>query len=283
MRFSRPIAGDVAVTLASSRRRGNGGRPKAGYQSGNDAGKLPPYDRAAMRPPSAAPRPGSRVSGPAGAGSDHVEPRPATSLRGRLHQLAFLACLPAAAVLLAAASSPGRRLAVLVYAGSALGLFGVSGVYHRRYLPRAQRVLKRADHSMIFVFEAGSYTPFGVVLLGGALRVGFLTALWAVAIGGLVLENRHIDRVGGPADLWRVLLAGFGLPFLPHVLPALDRPDVALYLGGLAIYFAGALVLSRRRPDPAPARFGFHELSHAIMLGGTACHYLLYLRLLRGG
>ncbi|GAC1328138.1 MAG: hemolysin III family protein [Mycobacteriales bacterium] len=203
------------------------------------------------------------------------------SLRGRLHQAAFLACLPATAILLAAARTSGQRLAALVYAASALGLFGVSGVYHRAYLPRAQRALKRVDHSMIFVFEAGSYTPFGVILLNGSTRVGFLAALWLFAAGGVVLENREVDRVGGPADLWRVALAGSGLPLLPHVLPAMSALDVALYLGGLGVYFAGAVVLSRRRPDPLPTRFGYHELSHAIMLGGTVCHYLLYLHLLR--
>jgi len=233
-----------------------------------------------MRPSSPVRRPAAPATEQAAPPGGRTASRP--TARGRLHQLAFLGCLPAAIVAVLAARTPGAAAAVVVYAGSATALFGFSGVYHRGYLPRAERPLKRADHSLIFLFEAGSYTPFGVLLLDGALRTGFLVALWAFALVGVVVENRQVDRVGGPADLCRVALAGFGLPLLPQVLPGLTLGELVLYLGGLAIYFAGAVVLSRRRPDPAPDTFGYHELSHALMLGGTACHYLLYLRLLRG-
>src|SRR4029453_4386705 len=120
--------------------------------------------------------------------SDHLipHPRPHTPrMRGRLHQLAFLASIPAGAALLLAA---GARRAALVYVPSLAAMFGTSAALHRRrWSARAWLRMDRLDRAMIYVLIAGSYTP--VILLGlrPGWRGGFLVLVWAVAAAGIVL------------------------------------------------------------------------------------------------
>src|SRR5437764_9988720 len=105
-------------------------------------------------------------------------------LRGVFHQWACVASVPLGLVLVIVASSPRARAAVIVYAISLVGLFGISALYHRinwRSLT-ARDWMRRLDHSMIFILIAGSYTPFAVLVLRGPLAVAILVAAWGGAI-----------------------------------------------------------------------------------------------------
>src|SRR4051794_39730927 len=99
---------------------------------------------------------------------DLAKPR----LRGRLHQYAFFVALVCGAVLCSiAATRPGLApfVSCLVYSLTVLGLFGISALYHRRiWSDRGYQIMRRLDHSMIFIFIAGTHTPFCVLLLSPA-------------------------------------------------------------------------------------------------------------------
>jgi hemolysin III len=95
-------------------------------------------------------------------------------------------------VLVLSAPSARARLAAAIYAVSVAWLFASSALYHRvRWRsPTARRWMRRLDHSMIFVLIAGTYTPFALIALRGALASALLIAVWTGAAAGIVLSSR---------------------------------------------------------------------------------------------
>lgn len=201
-------------------------------------------------------------------------------LRGRLHQACAVLAVPAAVVAARTASSPGARRAGWSYGAGLVAVFSISGAYHRGgWTPAARRRLKMLDHAAIFGFTAASYTPLALALPRAERRL-LLTTVWCGgALGGLVKALR-LDLDGGVADALHLAVGWAGLLVLPALTASLSAAQLALLLGGGLLYTAGAVVLVRRRPDPVPAVFGYHELAHLVMLGGTVLHYVLDLTVL---
>jgi hemolysin III len=78
-----------------------------------------------------------------------------------------------------------------------------------------------------------------------------------------------------------VVLGWLAVLALPQLVRRLPTAATALMVVGGLLYTVGALVLARRRPDPAPAVFGYHEVWHAFMVAAAACHYAMILLILR--
>jgi hemolysin III len=196
-------------------------------------------------------------------------------LRGVLHQWACVASLATGAVLLAAADSTRARIAMAVYALSITLLLGTSAVYHRVNwrTPSARRWMRRLDHTMIFVLIAGTYTPFALLVLHGALATGILIAVWSCVVAGAVLKLLWVDA---PKVLMAVLYVALGLVSIVTLPQMLDRLGVVavgvIALGG-ALYVAGAVIYALRRPDPVPTVFGYHEVFHLLVILAAACFY----------
>src|SRR5439155_17447179 len=114
-----------------------------------------------------------------------VKPR----LRGRLHQITFFASVPAAVLLLARAGGVAGHISAAVYGLTLIALFGVSALYHvHQWEPEPRKLMKRIDHSVIYVFIAGSYTPCCLLILHGALAVSLLVAAWIGAVIGITIH-----------------------------------------------------------------------------------------------
>jgi hemolysin III len=199
-------------------------------------------------------------------------------LRGRLHQAAFVVSIPAGIALVLAASTPLARLAVLVYAVSLAAMFGTSAALHRRHWsPRAWLRMDQLDRAMIYVLIAGSYTPVVLLALRPGWRVAFLALVWTIAAAGICLVlvwNRgqviFVTRM--------VLYLGLGwisVLLLPQLAETIGLGSLALCVVGGVLYTVGVVVLIRRRPDPNPRVFGYHEVWHAFTLAAGACHYAL--------
>jgi hemolysin III len=202
-------------------------------------------------------------------------------LRGRLHQVCAVAAVPAAVSVSRLGRSPAARRAGRAYGTALVTVFAVSAAYHRgRWSPSGKRVMKRLDHAAIYAFAATSYAPLGLLLPPGQRRALRATA-WTAAGAGSIVKAVRLDADGGLADVLYLVVGWAGLLVLPSLLRSLTPAERALLLGGGAVYTAGAAVLARRRPDPAPAVFGYHELGHLVMLGGTVLHYLLHRSVLR--
>ena len=127
---------------------------------------------------------------------------------------------------------------------------------------------------MIFVFIAGSYTPVCLVVLDGPWRVVALSVVWAGALVGVGLKLFRLQAMRVGNSLYLVL----GWAVLALVPQLVERPVVVglLAAGGL-LYTSGTVVLSRRRPDPVPEVFGYHEVWHTLVVAAAACHYAMIL------
>jgi hemolysin III len=200
-----------------------------------------------------------------------VKPR----LRGVSHQWAFfVSCaIGAALVIVAPAGTP--RLAAAVYAVSVSALFGVSALYHRITWASvaARRWMRRLDHSAIFVLIAGTYTPFALLVLDGAIATVILVVVWAGALGGILLKLVWIDAPKLLTAIVYVALGWVAVAAFPDLLDELGVTGTALVVAGGLLYTAGALVYALRRPDPAPAVFGYHEVFHALVIVAAALQY----------
>ena len=211
----------------------------------------------------------------AGTSAPLLKPR----MRGWLHFWSFVVSIGSGVVLVAVAAArvgAGAALATTVYSVTILALFGVSALYHRHTwrTPRARSIMKRLDHSMIFLFIAGTYTPVSVLALPTATATWVLAVVWGGALAGVGLKTAwpHAPSwVGVPIYVALGWVAVF-------VLPALMRGGgvaaLVLMLAGGLLYTAGGVVYALRRPDPWPATFGYHEVFHAATVLAAACHHI---------
>lgn len=194
-------------------------------------------------------------------------------LRGVLHQAAFAVSLVTGTALVVCAPGGWARLAAWIYAASVSLLFGTSAAYHRGpWSPSSRAVMRRLDHSMIFVLIAGTFTPFALLVLRGPARWTVFGVAWGGALAGIASHTllRHSSR-WLTTGLY-LALGAVALPVLPGLLHVAGLAVVVLIMLGGALYAAGAMVYARERPNPSPRWFGFHEVFHAL----TVLAYLAF-------
>lgn len=210
-----------------------------------------------------------------------VELRP--RLRGTLHRLTAPVAAVAFVLLAFRAESPGHVLAVAIYGGCVTAMLAVSGTYHHpRMRGRARRIFKRLDHATILLAIAGSYTAVTTVALTGAARVVMLVLVWVLAGIGIAIRMLWLDAPR-PLTTAVYVLVGWSIAAnLPGYLRALDASEFALLAAGGLAYSVGGIVYARRRPNPWPATFGYHEVFHTLVVFGAACHYVSVAMMLPG-
>ena len=207
-----------------------------------------------------------------------VDERPTPRWRGRLHQAAFFVSLPMGAALVALAKTGEGRAAAGVFAASLAGVFGVSAAYHRgRWSERARLWMRRADHSMIFVLIAGSYTPFCLLVLDGTFGVVLLSIVWAGALAGIAMKMARPVGLERLTAFLYVALGWVAVFALPQMIRGSSPAAATLVIVGGVVYTLGAVTLASRRPDPRPAIFGYHEIWHASTIGAGLCHWFAIL------
>jgi hemolysin III len=195
-------------------------------------------------------------------------------LRGVFHQYAFFVSLVLGVVLVFGAETTRERVAAAIFAASVSAMLGISALYHRViWPPGPRRWIRRLDHAAIFLLIAGTYTPFGLLALDGAWRVVVLSIVWIGALAAIVLKVTWIDAPRWVAAVIALSLGWVGIFAMPKIYERAGLTAlILLALGGL-FYTAGALVYARRRPDPLPATFGYHEIFHALVVGAAGCQY----------
>ncbi|MFU8853758.1 PAQR family membrane homeostasis protein TrhA [Micromonospora sp. SL1-18] len=199
-------------------------------------------------------------------------------MRGWLHTYAFFVALVCGIVLTSiAAAQPNWAplFSCLVYSLTVCGLFGTSALYHRRvWSERGYQIMRRLDHSMIFLFIAGTYTPFCVLLLTTRQATVMLGLVWGGALAGVALKLiwPHAPRwVSAPLYL---ALGWVAVVMLPQILHSGGVTALVLLVVGGGIYSVGAVFYALRRPNPWPTVFGHHEFFHACTLVAAICHHI---------
>jgi hemolysin III len=193
-----------------------------------------------------------------------------------LHEFAFFAALAAGIVLVVFANDGRAQLASWLYAGTLAAMFGASALYHRiRWRSASARAwIRRLDHSAIFLFIAGTYTPFALLAFHGALATTLLAVVWAGAAAGLLLKLVWVDAPAWLAALAYAALGWVGVVALPELFSSVGVAVSVLVLVGGGLYTLGALAYVLRRPDPAPAVFGYHEVFHLLVTAAAVVQYI---------
>jgi hemolysin III len=192
-----------------------------------------------------------------------------------LHQAAFVVALAISPFLIVGADGGRRRLAAAIFAGSVVACFGASALYHRvTWTPRVRLWMRRIDHAGVYLLIAGTYTPVSLLVLTGAWRPVVLTIVWVGAAAAIVLKFVWVAAPKWLAAAIGIALGWIAVAALPQLVTRLNAAAVILLVVGGLAYTAGAVVYARRRPDPAPAVFGYHELFHALTIVGVACQYV---------
>ncbi|WP_328591205.1 PAQR family membrane homeostasis protein TrhA [Saccharopolyspora aridisoli] len=204
-----------------------------------------------------------------------VKPR----MRGWIHFWSLLAFFAAGATLVSLAASTVSAEAALgtsIYSATVLGLFGVSALYHRKTWNSvgARTWMRRLDHSMIFLFIAGTYTPLAMIALQPTTGAIVLAVVWAGALGGVILKLAWPNAprwVGVPVYIALGWVAVF---VLPDLLENAGAAVLVLLIVGGALYTVGAIFYATRWPDPWPKTFGYHEFFHSTVTAAAICHHV---------
>ena len=201
-------------------------------------------------------------------------------MRGWLHAATVPAAAAGAFLLWHAASSQGHgRLSAVVFGIGLVGLYTTSSLYHvGRWSARARWFLSRCDVAMIQLFIAATFTPVALHALSGRWRIYSLVFAWVIGVSGAAIAAsplrapRWVSTMGYIAVGWLAVV-----PFTRIVLSLPWEASGLIGLGGV-LYTVGGLVYARRRPDPFPLWFGYHEVFHLLVVAASACHYVAIWR-----
>jgi hemolysin III len=196
-------------------------------------------------------------------------------LRGVLHEVGLGAALVVGTLLIMRADGGRPSIAAAAFAGSVAAMLTASTLYHRvMWKPRARLWMRRIDHAGIYMLIAGTYTAVGLVSLHGVLQDTVLGIVWVGALMATLVKFCWVESPKWLSVVIGVSLGWVGVAAIPQVEQSAGLAAVALLAAGGVVYTAGAIVYIRRRPDPVPAVFGYHELFHALTLVAIACQYV---------
>lgn len=222
-------------------------------------------------------RPGKRqlrASASPALASGPLAPWTKPRFRGVLHEWAFYGAIPLAVLLGITADGALRTAAAGVFGAAVVGMFGASALYHRfDCSPSVRAWLRRFDHAGIYGLIAGTYAPFGLLVLHGAWQAAVLAIVWSGALAAVVLKFAWVTAPKWLSAFFGILLGWVGVIAAPEVARGAGAAVLGLVVAGGLLYTAGAIVYARGRPDPFPTVFGYHEVFHACVILAVALQY----------
>jgi hemolysin III len=199
-----------------------------------------------------------------------VKPR----LRGVSHLSMFPVAVGLAIPLSLSADGAAGLVSAIVFSLGVAAMFGVSGLYHVvTWRPNVRARLCRLDHATVYGLIAATYTPCGLLALHGGWRAAVLAIVWSGAAAAIVLK---LFWVGAPKWLSAsiaISLGWVGVVALPELAREVGLGGLLLLAGGGVLYTLGGIAYAVRRPNPMPGVFGYHEVFHALVIGGVGLQY----------
>jgi hemolysin III len=194
-------------------------------------------------------------------------------LRGVFHEFGFYAAI-GLAIPLTLTAEPGRaRLAAIVFASCVAVCFGASALYHRPlWSPRVRSRLARLDHAGVYLLIAGTYTPFGLLVLSTGWAVPVLAVVWSGVVTAIVLKVCWSTQPKAVAAAIGIGLGWVGAVSFSQLLK-LPTTGLLLVVAGGVAYTVGGVMYALRRPNPLPRVLGYHEVFHVLTLVAVGCQY----------
>lgn len=197
------------------------------------------------------------------------------------HFIGFAAAILGTPILLIRASAKGADMMELIgfsiFLISMILLYGASTAYHSFNIsPKANKILKKIDHMMIFILIAGTYTPICLTVIGGKTGIMLLSLVYSIAIVGIVIKACWIFC---PKWFSSILYIGMGwvcLLAFPQILASCSRTAFLWLLGGGILYTIGGILyaLKLKAFNSIHKNFGSHEIFHLFVMGGSFCHFM---------
>jgi len=188
------------------------------------------------------------------------------------HGLGLILSIGALVLLVVKASGTLQIVSVAVFAASMIALYGSSTLYHSTTNARRRAWLRTVDHAMIYVLIAGTYTPFCLVVLKGALGWSIFGISWAMAVTGIVIKLFHTGRYDKLSTAMYVVMGWVIIFAIKPLIASLPSDGLMwLFAGGIS-YTVGALFYSTSRLP-----FG-HATFHVFVLLGSTCHVIAVYR-----
>jgi len=178
-----------------------------------------------------------------------------------------VACLVLLVVLAALKGTAWHVASCSVYGATLVLLYAASTCYHGVRSPRAKRVWNAIDHSAIYLLVAGTYTPFVLVTLRGALGWTIFGVVWGFALAGILFQNIFLNRFQVFSLLTYLAMGWMAMAMLPRLLQCLPRAGLVwLFAGGLCYTLGIAFFAWKRQPYA-------HAVWHVFVLAGSLCHF----------
>ncbi len=201
---------------------------------------------------------------------------------GLTHLVAALLAVAGLVLLVVRAASDASAWHVVsfaVYGASLVLLFSASSLYHLLPLsPEGVQALRRVDHTMVAVLVAGTYTPICLVPLHGAWGWSLFGVIWALAVAAIVIKLAWIDTPRWLSVSIYLVMGWLCVVAIYPLTQALPPGALAWLFAGGALYSVGAVIYARKRPDPLPGVFGFHEIWHLFVMAASFSHWWMMMR-----
>ncbi len=195
-------------------------------------------------------------------------------LRGVSHVVAFFVSLVAGVWLFVQGLSQGHGFVVGVFVVSVSALYGVSATYHFfNWSKKTKAVLKKIDHSLIFVLINGTYTPILWLSLPSQVSTNMLTIVWAIGVFGIFYKLSGFKMPRFFSVGLYMTLGWVSVIVLADLITALPRSALILIFAGGFSYSVGAFCYGLKKPNPFPATFGYHEIFHLFVIVGSVLHF----------
>lgn len=202
-------------------------------------------------------------------------------LRGYFHQESFFFFLGAGCLLMAKASTNTALFAAGIYVLGLLLLFGTSAIYHRpHWQPARRKLLKRFDHSAIFVVIAGTFTPICLLALSKQTGNQLLFIIWIAAFIGVMQSIFWVKAPKYITAIFYIIMGWLAVPYFAEFKAALGLTQFYLIVCGGIVYTVGAIFYALKKPKLNPAYFGYHELFHIFTIIGASLHFVVIYRLI---
>lgn len=203
-------------------------------------------------------------------------------LRGHIHQESFFVSLGACAMLVAKASDSKALVSSVVYSFCLVVLFGISAIYHRpNWDQRKRAIMRRLDHSAIYVLIAGCFTPVCLLALPESAGITLLKLVYAGVLLGILKTLFWINAPKWISVLFYALVGALFIPYLSEFNASLGLTNMIFIWTGCVVYVIGAIFYAMKKPNFFPEVFGHHELFHICTVVGAILHFLVMYRLIQ--
>ncbi len=193
------------------------------------------------------------------------------------HGLGAILSVVALIVLIILAVAHGTKWHIFsyaVYGGSLLALYLASTLYHSVQKPRLRPILRKVDHSCIYLLIAGTYTPFVLISMRSSLGLTVLTFIWAMAVFGIVYKIFFINRLAVLTTLAYVAMGWMSMFIWREMVANIPPAGLTFLMIGGVLYTLGVVFYAMTK-----IRYT-HAIWHLFILAASACHFVAVLFLL---